>query len=104
MNTEQKEKIKQTAETILNEHYNGAVGIDLIRVIPGRDMHGEDLVQIIVVFDQDDIPLGGVAKSKLTGRLFDYLGDLGLDHFPVTYFIGKSEWPEYKKGLDRAIA
>ena len=104
MNTEQKEKLKKTAETILTEHFNGAVGIDLIRVIPTRDMHGEDLAQIIVVLDQDIIPPGVGTPLDLALRLYDYLGDLGLDHFPVTYFIGKSEWPEYKKGLDRAFA
>ena len=104
MNTEQKEKLKKTAETILNEHCNGAVRIDLISVIPDMGMHGEDLVRIIVVFDEDRSNLEGIAKSDLTLRLFDYLGDLGLDHFPVTYFVGKSEWPEYKKGLAHAIA
>ena len=105
MNAEQKEKIRKTAEKILNDHYKGAVGIDLVIVIPDVDMDDNDLAQIIVVFDQDDPNLmGGVAKLNLTTQLFDYMGDLGLDHFPVTYFIGKSEWPEYKKGLDRAIA
>ena len=105
MNAEQKEKIRKTAEKILNDHYKGAVGIDLVTVIPDVDMDGNDLAQIIVVFDQDDPNLiaGGVAKLNLTPQLFDYIGDLGLDHFPVTHFIGKSEWPEYKKGLDRAI-
>ncbi len=104
MNTEQKEKVKHTAETILNEHFNGAVGIDLIRVIPDRDMHGDDLARIIIVLDQDMIPPGVGTPLDLALRLYDCLGDLGLDHFPVTYFIGKSEWPEYKKGLDRAFA
>ena len=104
MNTEQKEKIKQTAETILTEHFNGAVGIDLIRVIPDMGMHGEDLARIIIVLDQDMIPPGVGTPLDLALRLNDCLGDLGLDHFSVTSFIGKSEWPKYKKGLDRAFA
>ena len=102
MNAEQKEKIRKTAEKILNDHYKGAVGIDLVIVIPDVDMDGNDLARIIVVFDQDN-PNIGDGKSNLRTQLFDYIGDLGLDHFPVTYFIGKSEWPKYKKGLDRAI-
>ena len=104
MNAEQKEKIRKTAEKILNDHYKGAVGIDLVTVIPDVDMDGNDLAQIIVVFDQDNPNLIVGVKADLGLRLFDYMGDLGLDHFPVTYFIGKSEWPKYKKGLDRAIA
>ena len=103
MNAEQKEKIRQTAEKILNDHYDGAVGIDLITVIPGVDMDGNDFARIIVVFDQDNPNIGVGARSNLRTRLFDYMGDLGLDHFPVTHYIGKSEWPEYKKGLARAI-
>ena len=103
MTAEQKEKIRKTAEKILNDHYKGAVGIDLVTVIPDVDMDGNDLARIIVVFDQDD-PNIGVGKSNLRTRLFDYIGDLGLDHFPVTHFIGKSEWPKYKKGLARAFA
>ena len=104
MNAEQKEKIRKTAEKILNDHYKGAVGIDLVTVIPDVDMDGNDLAQIIVVFDQDAPNLIVGVKADLGLRLFDYMGDLGLDHFPVSYFIGKSEWPKYKKGLDRAIA
>lgn len=104
MNAEQKEKIRKTAEKILNDHYKGAVGIDLVIVIPDVDMDGNDLAQIIVVFAEDTPNFGGGAKSNLRMRLFDYIGDLGLDHFPVIYFIGKSEWPEYKKGLAGAIA
>ena len=104
MNAEQKEKIRKTAEKILNDHYKGAVGIDLITVIPGVDMDDNDFARIIVVFDQDDLNIGVGAKSNLGLQLFDYMGDLGLDHFPVIYFIGKSEWPEYKKGLAHAIA
>lgn len=103
MNAEQKEKIRQTAEKILNDHYKGAVGIDLVTVIPGVDMDDNDLARIIVVFDQDN-PNIGVGKSNLRMQIFDYMGGLGLDHFPVIHFIGKSEWPKYKKGLDRAIA
>ena len=104
MNAEQKEKIRKTAEKILNDHYKGAVGIDLVTVIPGVDMDDNDLARIIIVFDQDDPHLLVGVKADLGLQLFDYMGSLGLPHFPVTYYIGKSEWPEYKKGLDRAIA
>ena len=104
MNAEQKEKIRKTAEKILNDHYKGAVGIDLVTVIPGVDMDDNDFARIIVVFAEDTPNFGGGAKSNLRMQLFDYIGDLGLDHFPVIYFIGKSEWPEYKKGLAGAIA
>lgn len=102
MNTAQKEKIKETAETIINERYKGAVGIDLITIIPDVDMHGEDFVRVIIVFDEDNPNLGGGAPN-LTTQISDYLYAEELPHFPVTYYIGKSEWPEYKKGLDRAI-
>ena len=104
MNPEQKDTIKKTVEKILNDHYDGAVGFNHISIIPDVDIHGEDIIRIIVVFDEDNPSLGVIAKPRLTMRILDYLHDEELTHFPISYFIGKSEWPEYERGLNFAIA
>ena len=105
MNSIQQEQIKQITSKvtdILNEHYNGSVQFDAVHTIPDEDINGEDNVRIIVVFSEDKPALGDLgvgAKTEITLQILEYLHGEGLTHFPVPYFIGKSDWPKFEKWL-----
>ena len=103
MNPTQQKHITDTVADVLNEHYNGAAQFDAIHAVPDTDfVTGDNLVQIVVVFSEDNPMLGGDAKTKITLRLLDYLHGEGLTHFPVPYFIRKSDWPKFEKWLSYA--
>ena len=105
MNPTQQKHIIDTVADVLNEHYNGAAQIDAIHAVPDTDfVNGDNLVQIVVVFSEDNPTLGGGAKTTITLRLLDYLHAEGLTHFPVPYFIRKSDWPKFEKWLSYATA
>lgn len=105
MNSIQQEQIGQITSKvtdILNEHYNGSVQFDAVHTIPDEDINGENTVQIIVVFSEDKPALGALgvgAKTEITLQILEYLHGEGLTHFPVAYFIGKSDWPKFEKWL-----
>ena len=103
MNPTQQKHITDTVADVLNEHYNGAAQFDAIHAVPDTDfVTGDDLVQIVVVFSEDNPTLMSGAKTKITLRLLDYLHAESLPHFPVTYFIGKSDWPKFEEWLSYA--
>lgn len=102
MNSMQQEQITNKVTDILNEHYNGSVQFDAVHTIPDEDINGEDNVRIIVVFSEDKPALGALgvgAKTEITLQILEYLHGEGLTHFPVPYFIGKSDWPKFEKWL-----
>lgn len=99
MNSTQQTQIIDTVTDILNEHYNGAVQFDAVHAIPDENINGEDTLRIVVVFSEDKPALGVGAKPKIIIQLLEYLHGEGLAHFPVTYFIGKSDWPKFEKWL-----
>ena len=103
MNSTQQTQIIYTVTDILNEHYNGAVQFDAVHAIPDENINGEDTLRIVVVFSEDKpalwVALGVGAKSKITLQILEYLHGEGLAHFPVSYFIDKSDWPKFEKWL-----
>lgn len=104
MNGEHLAHIQRMAVEIMKERYRGADGVECIRVVPDIDMSGEDIVRLLVIFDSDRPALQGGDKPELILRVLEYLRDEDLPHFPMPYFIGKSEWPAYAEGFAIAVA
>ena len=69
------------------------------------DFYDDEILNVIIVADSDiDNPrLGPGFTPKLIRRIKDYLQAAGMNHFPISYYIGKWEWPEYKRRMSHVI-
>lgn len=103
MNAERLNHMQRMVMEIMRERYQGADGVAFVRAIPDIDMLGEDIVRLLVVFDSDKPALQRGDKPALMLRVLAYLRDEDLPHFPMPYFIGKSEWPAYAEGFAVAV-
>lgn len=98
--------IEIVRQTLSEQNFRGRFVFDPILIIPDDDDYymGETLRVIIVVDSDVDNPwMGPGFTPKLIRRVKDYLQAAGMNHFPIPYYIGKWEWPEYERSLPRAI-
>lgn len=105
MTQETLENVGEIVREMLDERFAGDFVFDPIRVIPTEGYRdGEPYLKIMIVFDGDQRRLDPGWTGHLTGRLRRKLTELGIEDFPITYFIEKSEWPWMSRHLDRAGA
>ena len=104
MDSRQVEQIESQVAAILGEYPKDKLDIRHIRIIPDVNMHGEDILRIIIESGDDNPALWADVMSNVALEVLDYLREQGLSHFPVTYFVGSAEWPQYEKGLAYAMA
>lgn len=104
MDSRQVERIESQVAAILGEYPKDKLDISHIRIIPDVNMHGEDILRIIIVSADDNPALWADVMSNVALEVLDCLREQGLSHFPVTYFVGSAEWPQYEKGLAYAMA
>lgn len=97
--------IKIVRQTLSEQPLQGKIAFDPIRIIPDDDYDIGEILRVIIVVDSDsDNPwLGPGLTPKLIRRVKDYLETAGMNHFPVPYYVGKWEWPQYERSLPRAI-
>ena len=107
MNPQHEEDIIKIVRQTLSEHnFQEKLVFDPILIIPDDDDYymDETLRVIIVVDSESENPrLGPGLSPKLIGRIEDYLQAAGMDYFPIPYYIGKWEWPEYKRRMSHVI-
>ena len=115
MKLELREKAASIVAEKLEERFGDEFVFDPIMVIPKIDDYGEDYfpyLDIYVVFDGDQANLDPSWTAGMAGRLIPQLMELGVDEFPVTGFVAKSEWKwmgrrvqhELERKLERAAA
>lgn len=104
MDSRQVEQIENQVAAILGEYQKDKLDISHIRIIPDVNMHDEDILRIIIVSADDNPALWADVTSNVALEVLNYLREQDLSHFPVTYFIGSAEWPQYEKGLAYAMA
>ena len=106
MNPQHKENIIGIVRQTLSEHnFQEKLVFDPILIVPGEDFDGDDMIRVIIVVDSDseNPKLGPGLSPKLRRRIKDYLQAAGMNHFPIPYYIGKWEWPEYKRRMSHVI-
>lgn len=88
----------------LDGYFKGAFVFDPIRVEPQIDYwgDGEEYLEVIIVFDGDQKLLSPRWTVGLTSRLRDRLEDAGIEAFPVTRFMEKSDWKGYERAMNKA--
>ena len=88
----------------LDGYFKGAFVFDPIRVEPQVDYwgDGEEYLEVIIVFDGDQELLSPRWTVGLTSRLRDKLEDEGIEAFPVTRFMEKSDWKGYERAMKKA--
>ena len=107
MNPQHEENIiKIVRQTLSEQNLKGRFVFDPIRIIPDVDFYDDEILNVIIVVDSDiENPwMGPGFTPKLIRRIKDYLQAAGMNHFPVPYYVGKWEWPEYERGLPSAIS
>lgn len=97
--------IKIVRQTLSEQPLQGKFVFDPILIIPDEDFDGDDIIRVIIVVDSDveNPRMGPGLTPKLIGRIEDYLQAAGMNHFPIPYYIGKWEWPEYKRAMSHVI-
>ena len=85
----------------LDGYFKGAFVFDPIRVEPQIDYWGggEEYLEVIIVFDGDQKRLSPRWTVGLTSRLRNRLEDMGIEAFPVTRFMEKSDWTGYERAM-----
>ena len=107
MNPQHEENIiKIVRQTLSEQNFQGRFVFDPIRIIPELDFYDDEILNVIIVVDSDieNPRMGPGLTPKLIRRIEDYLQAAGMNHFPVPYYVGKWEWPEYERGLPSAIS
>ena len=98
------EKVTEIVRTTLAERFSDIV-FGPIRVIPALDEFGdgdgEEYLRIVVVFDGDQNALDAHWTSTLIRLIRPKLLHEGVKQFPSFSFVGKSEWPQFARGLER---
>ena len=105
MNPQHKENIiKIVRQTLSKQNFQGRFVFDPIRIIPELDFYDDEILNVIIVVDSDiENPKMPGLTPKLIRRVKDYLQAAGMNHFPMPYYIGKWEWPEYKRMMSHVI-
>lgn len=97
-------KVAEIVRKTLAERF-GDTAFGPIRVIPALDEFGdgdgEEYIRIVVVFDGDQDALDARWTSTLIRRIRPKLLDEGVKQFPSFSFVGKSEWPQFERSLER---
>lgn len=97
--------IKIVRQTLSEQRFEGNFVFDPILIIPDVDFDDDDIIRVIIVVDSDveNPRMGPGFTPKLIGRIEDYLQAAGMNHFPIPYYIGKWEWPDYKRRMRHVI-
>ena len=107
MNPQHEEDIIQIVrQTISEQNLQGRFVFDPILVIPDDDdYYMDETLRVIIVVDSDieNPSLAPDLSPKLIRRIKDYLQAAGMSYFPIPYYIGKWEWPEYKRRMSHVI-
>ena len=105
MNPQHEEDIIQIVrQTISEQKFQEKIVFDPILIVPDEDFDGDAMIRVIMVVDSDsDNPKMPGLTPKLIRRVKDYLQAAGMSHFPIPYYIGKWEWPEYKRRMSHVI-
>ena len=99
------ENVGKIVRKMLEQRFADDFVFDPNRIMPTRGFRDADpYLKIMIVFDGDQKRLDPGWTGGLTGRLPPKLAELGIEDFPITYFIKKSEWPQMSRHLDRAGA
>lgn len=104
MNDDQAGMIKEIVCDVARAHCERGDGLAEAHVLPDKDMRGENIVRVVAVFENENPSVGAGAKTQLAGRLWDALRGEGLDHIPVIYFMGRSEWRRCKDDLGLVLS
>lgn len=100
-------KVAEIVRKTLAERF-GDTSFGPIRVIPALDEFGdgdsEEYLRIVIVFDGDQDALDARWTSTLIRRIRPKLLDEGVNQFPSFSFVGKSEWPQFARSLERETA
>ena len=100
-------KVTEIVRETLAERF-GDIVFDPIRVIPALDEfgdgEGEEYLRIVVVFHGDQKALDARWTSTLIRLIRPKLLDEGVKQFPSFSFVGKSEWPQFARSLEREAA
>lgn len=106
MNQELREKVAGIVRETLAERFAGEFVFDPITVIPAVDEYGDGdgqpYLRIMIVFDGDQKALDPHWTSGLIRRIRPRLIAEGVEEFPSTSFVEKSEWPRLERRLRRA--
>ena len=97
-------KVAEIVRKTLAERFRD-IAFGPIRVIPALDEFGdgdgEEYLRIVIVFDGDQDTLDARWTSTLIRRIRPKLLDEGVKQFPSFSFVGKSEWPQLARSLER---
>ena len=94
---EKEAEIKSAIEKILRDCLKTDVVFDDIVMKLENDYYDdevEEYLRIRVIFEGEQEALNLKTARNFTGQLWDGLEALGMNTFPVTTFVDKSEWEE----------
>ena len=105
MNAEQEEKIQGIVLDYLSARFTSEEFLfDPIQIVPGFDHYDEPIVNIVVVFDGDQDNLEPGRTHGMMIHIIDRMAEIGVEDFPIPYFIEKSEWEQIKHKVRYARA
>ena len=105
MNAEQEKQIQSIVLDYLSQRFTSEEFLfDPIRIVPGFDHYDEAIVNIVVVFDGDQDNLEPSRTSDMVRLIIPRMSEIGVEDFPILYFIEKSEWEQIKHKVRYAPA
>ena len=97
MRAEHSEKIKEILLEVLDERFHGELVFSPILVKPHRTDDGFLYLDISIVYEGDRKLLTPDWYAGFIPRLWHKLEEVGIEGFPSTSLIEKSEWLSYNR-------
>lgn len=92
MKKEQLRKARCVVDRVLREHF-GRHDLRLAKAEPEFDRDDEEILTVIVVYDDEVGPIDTAKRLKLIGKLRPALeSEADTQAFPVSTFVTESDW------------
>lgn len=92
MKKEQLRKARCVVDRVLRTHF-GRSDLRLAEAEPGFDRDGDEILTVVVVYDDGVGPIDTAKRLKLIGKLRPALeSEAETDAFPVSTFVTESDW------------
>ena len=88
------EKVADIARDLLNERFRNDLAFDPVLAKSLIDHHGNDYIQLYLVFDGDEKKLDLDWTIDMVFLMEPALNEIGVYDLPGKFFIKKSEWEE----------
>ena len=89
--------IKEMLERLLEERFKDELEFGPIVVTPRYDEDGQRYLRSYIVFKGDQKKLDPTWTVRLSRLIWDRSEELGFPGIPDQWFVGHSEWQQFKK-------